>query len=107
MPFFVTKTSKPRVVYDGSAEVGGSSLNRAALSGENLLNNLVEVLIRFRQGKYACVADLIKCFFQVKIPCEQQDLFRIVWLKIMMWSMVVLKYTVLPDMFGALIRARL
>ena len=48
LPFFVTKTSKPRVVYDGSAEVGGSSLNRAVLSGENLLNNLVEVLIQFR-----------------------------------------------------------
>ena len=81
LPFFVTKTSKPRVVYDGSAEVGGSSLNRAVLSGENLLNNLVEVLIRFRQGKYACVADLTKCFFQVRIPREQQDLFRIVWFK--------------------------
>ena len=51
------------------------------LSGKNLLNNLVEVLIRFRQGKYACVADLTKCFFQVGIPREQQDLFRIVWFK--------------------------
>ena len=51
------------------------------LSGENLLNNLVEVLIRFRQGKYACVADLTKCFFQVWIPREQQNLFRIVWFK--------------------------
>ena len=30
-------------------------------------------------GKYACVADVSKCFFQVGIPRNQQDLFRIVW----------------------------
>ena len=42
---------------------------------------LVEVLTRFRLGKFACVADLSKCVFQVKIPLEQQDLVRIVWFK--------------------------
>ena len=30
-------------------------------------------------GKYACVADVSKCFFQVRIPRDQQDLFRIIW----------------------------
>ena len=40
---------------------------------------ITEVLIRFRLGKYACLADLSRCFFQVKVPRSQQDLFRIVW----------------------------
>ena len=79
LPFFVTRSAKPRVVYDGAAMVEGMSLNQAVLAGENLLNNLVEVLIRFRLGKYACVTDVSKCFFQVGIPRDQQDLFRIVW----------------------------
>ena len=81
MPFFVTKTAKPRVVYDGSATFKGISLNQIVLSGENLLNNLLDVLIHFRLGKFACVADLSKCFFQVRFPKNQQDLFRLVWFK--------------------------
>ena len=47
----------------------------------NFLNNLVEVLIRFRIGQYACVAVLSKCFFQVAISETQRDLFRIIWFK--------------------------
>ena len=62
LPFFVAKTAKPRVVYDGAATVGGESLNRAVLAGENLLNGLVDVLMRFRLGKYACVADVSASF---------------------------------------------
>ena len=81
LPFFVTKTAKPRVVYDGAATVGGESLNRAVLAGENLLNGLVDVLMRFRTGKYACVADVSKCFFQIKLPRNQQDWFHIIWFK--------------------------
>ena len=81
LPYFVTKTTKPRVVYDGSAVFDGVSLNQVVLAGENLLNNLVDVLIPFRLGKFACVADLSKCFFQVKIPPDQQNLFRLIWFK--------------------------
>ena len=79
LPFFVTKSAKPRVVYDGAAVAEGMSINQAVLAGENLLNGLVEVLIRFRLGRYVCAADISKCFFQVGIPCDQQDWFRIVW----------------------------
>ena len=35
--------------------------------------------MRFRLGKYACMADLSKCFFQIAMPVHQQDLFRLVW----------------------------
>ena len=52
LPFFVTNTAKPRVVYDGAAELKGMSINQAVLAGENLLNGLVDVLIRFRLGRY-------------------------------------------------------
>ena len=32
-------------------------------------------------GKHACVADVSKCFFQVKLPRDQQDWFHIIWFK--------------------------
>ena len=53
------------------------------MPGENLLNNLnwFNVFIRFRLEKLAYVADLSKCFFLVRLPKNQQDLFRLEWLK--------------------------
>ena len=65
--FFVTKTEKPRVAYDGAAKVDGKSVNQAVLAGGNLLNNFLQVLLRFRLGSYVFVADVSKCFFQVSI----------------------------------------
>ena len=79
LPFFVTSQEKSRVVFDGAASFKGASLNDAVLPGSNLLNNLVDVLIRFRLGKFACMADLSKCFFQVAMPENQQKLFRLIW----------------------------
>ena len=69
----------PRVVYDDATVAEGMFINQAVLAGENLLNGLLEVLIRFRLGRYACVADINKRFFQTGIPCDQQHWFRIVW----------------------------
>ena len=66
-------------MYDGAATVEGVCLNQAVPAGTNLLNSLVEVLTRFRLGKYACMADLRKCFFQVALPKTQRDLSRIIW----------------------------
>ena len=78
LPFFVSKQDKPRVVFDGSAAFQGLSLNDAVFPGVNLLNDLVGVLNRFRLSRFACITDLSKCFFQVALPREQQDWFRLV-----------------------------
>ena len=78
---FLTKQGKPRVVYDGATTVGGVCLNEAVLPGTNLLNVLVKVLVRFWLGKYACMADLSRCFFQVVVSEAQRDLLRIVWFR--------------------------
>ena len=79
LPLFVTKQDKPRVVFDGAATFKGLSINHAVLSEVNLLNNLTHVLTRFRVGRYACMADLSKCFFQISVPESQRNLLRVVW----------------------------
>ena len=81
LPFFVTKTDDPKVVYDGAATTGGGSLNGAVLARKNFLNGLVDVLMHFRMEKCASVADVSKCFFQIKLPRNQQDWFHITWFK--------------------------
>ena len=79
LPFLVTKQDKARVVLDGGAIFKGAALNDAVHSEINLLSGLVEVLKRFRVGRYACTADLSKCFFQVAMPESQRDFFRLIW----------------------------
>ena len=81
LPFFVTKQEKSRIAFDGAAKFDGTALNDVVLPGINLLNGLVEVLTRFRVGRYACIADLSKYFLQVSVPESQRDLFRLVWFK--------------------------
>ena len=77
----MSKQDKPIVVFDGAATFHGLSLNDAVLPRVNLSNGLVSVLNRFRLGRFAFMADLSKCFFQVASPREQQDWFRLVWFK--------------------------
>ena len=66
-------------MFDGAATFKGLSINHAVLSGVILLNNLTPVLTRFRVGRYACMADLSKCFFQVSVPESLRDLLRVGW----------------------------
>ena len=54
LPFFVIKTEKPRVVYDHAEKVDDKSLNQAVLAVENLLNHLLQVLLRFFEQVYVC-----------------------------------------------------
>ena len=81
LPFFVTKQDEARVMFDRAATFKGAAINDAVHSGINLLNGLVEVLTRFRVGRYACPADLSNCFFQVAMSESQKDLFRLVWFR--------------------------
>ena len=54
-----------------------TTINNEILTGPDLLVPLLNVITRFRMGKYALIADLKECFFQIGIPPEQRDYFRI------------------------------
>ena len=72
---------KIRVVFDCSAKFGGKSLNVCLLTGPDLINSLVGVLLRFRKERVAFQADIKKMFPQFSIPKEQRDLVRYLWWK--------------------------
>ena len=49
------------------------------MAGPDLLNPLLHVSMRFCLGKLALMADVTKCFFQIKLPEAQRDLFCLLW----------------------------
>ena len=73
------KPEKIRVVFDCSATFQGRCLNKEILQGPDLINSLVGVLCRFRNDHIAFMGDIEKMYYQVRLPEEQQDFFRILW----------------------------
>ena len=79
LPYFVTSRAKKRIVYDWRAELDGACVNEFTETELDLLNSLADILARFRLGKLGMMADLTKCFFQIGLPEDQRDVFRILW----------------------------
>lgn len=61
------KPGKVRVVFDAASTFEGTSLNDQLLHGPDLINNLVGILMRFRQDQVALIADIEAMFHQVRM----------------------------------------
>lgn len=73
-------TTKLRVVFDGSAKSdSGLSLNDILKVGPTVQEDLVSILIRFRQKPIVVQADIEKMYRQVDVLPEYRDLQRILW----------------------------
>jgi hypothetical protein len=73
------KPGKLRVVFDCAAKYQGTSLNANLLQGPDMTNNLVGVLIRFRQDPIAIVGDIEAMFHQVKVTRDDINYLRFLW----------------------------
>ncbi|XP_028413873.1 uncharacterized protein LOC114536722 [Dendronephthya gigantea] len=73
------KPGKVRAVFDAASKYGATSLNDQLLVGPDLTNNLVGILIRFRQDPVALIADIEAMFHQVKVRPEDCDALRFLW----------------------------
>ena len=73
------KPEKIRVVFDCSAQFQGMSLNSELLQGPDLTNNLVGILLRFRQDPVAVMGDVQSMFHQVRVPVEDRDFLWFLW----------------------------
>ena len=49
------------------------------MTGPDLLNDLVNVLLRFRIGNYAATADISKTFLNVQLNVNDRDCCRFFW----------------------------
>jgi len=77
------KSTKVRLVYDGSAKSSPKSLclNDVILKGKRWLSDVVTMLLRFRKNELAVVADIAKAFHQIAIREQDRDAVRFLWLK--------------------------
>lgn len=73
------KPDKCRIVFDCAAKYSGTSLNDHVHQGPDLTNKLLGVLIRFRQGPVAFMADIEAMFHQVQVNPQDRDVLRFLW----------------------------
>ncbi|XP_063758693.1 uncharacterized protein LOC134877201 [Eleginops maclovinus] len=73
------KPTQIRVVFDSSAECDGTSLNNVLLSGPDLNNTLLGVLLRFRKERVALTADVEQMFYCFVVREEDRDYLRYLW----------------------------
>ena len=99
--FFVLKDSETtplRIVF--AANTGKVSLNDCLYTGPCLLNNLVELLIRFRFPKYAFVADIQRAFLNIQLHEADRAFVRFLWYKDNDPSKEICVYTYNTIVFG-------
>ncbi len=73
-------SSQIRTVMDGAAKTkGGTCLNDFIYKGPKLINNLVEVLLRFRHKPVTITCDISKMFLKLYMPEEHRDYHRFLW----------------------------
>ena len=93
------KTGKVCKVLNGAGKFVGASLNKSLLTRPDLLQNLIYVLVRFRQHTFAVSTGMEGAFFQVGVlPCDQPSL-RFLWREDPTSNVVVHQYT--RHIFGA------
>lgn len=67
------------MVFDSSAEYKGTSLNDVLLSGPNLNNTLVGVIVTFRRERIAITADVEQMFYGFKVREDHRNFLRFLW----------------------------
>ena len=73
------RPDKVRISYDCVASAEGKSLNDFLLKGPDLMNFLVEVLLRFRKDKLPIVANLEAMFHQIRVLPSNRNALRFFW----------------------------
>ena len=73
------KPTQIRGVFDSSAQFKGVSLNKVLMSGPDLTNNLLGILMRFRKDSIAVTGDFEKMFYQFEVDKDHRNFLRFFW----------------------------
>ena len=90
---------KVRRVCNAAAKYQGVALNDKLLSGPDLLQCLIGIIIRFREHQIALSADIEAMFLQVAVPNDNSRCLRFPWRDDPEQRIEVYEYT--PHVFGA------
>ena len=74
-------TTPIRIVYDCSfKQRNNPSLNDCLDAGPLMINNMIDILLRFRLHKIALVSDIEKAFLNIRLSEKDRDYTKIFWL---------------------------
>ena len=76
------------------------SINTELMSGPDLANQIVGVLLRFRKEHVAFMADIKSMFYQVLVPPHQRSLLHYMWWEESNLSKKVVDYQMCTHIFG-------
>ena len=94
------KPNKIRIVFDCGAVHENNSLNQHLLQGLDLTNQLVGVLLRFRQESIAFMGDIEAMFHQVRVPEEHRKYLKFLWWPNGDISKPLMEYRMCVHIFG-------
>ncbi len=94
------KPNQIRVVFDSSARHNGVSLNDVLLTGPDLNNTLVGVLIHFRKEAIAFTADIEQMFYCFLVREEDRNFLRFLWFQDNDLSKHIVDYHMRVHVFG-------
>jgi hypothetical protein len=73
------KSTPVRIVFNSSARYKGHCLNDCWINGPDLLNNMLGVILRFREQPIAVSGDISKMYHRIGIAEEDQHVHRFLW----------------------------
>ncbi|XP_061908561.1 uncharacterized protein LOC133653372 isoform X2 [Entelurus aequoreus] len=94
------KPKQIRGVFDSSAKYKNVSLNDVLLTGPDLNNSLLGVLIRFRKEAVAFTADIEQMFYCFNVREQDRNYLRFLWFRDNDISKDIVEYRMRVHVFG-------
>ena len=94
------KPDKVRIVFDCAEKYLGTSMNDEVLKGPDLMNNLLGILIRFREERIVIMSDIEPMFHQVRVSPNDCDVLRFLWWDNDNVNKKPLEYKMVVHLFG-------
>ncbi|KAK7905231.1 hypothetical protein WMY93_017838 [Mugilogobius chulae] len=94
------KPKQIRVVFDSSAKYDDVSLNDVLLTGPDLNNSLLGVLMRFRKEAVAFTADIEQMFYCFNVREQDRNYLRFLWFRDNDLSKDITEYRMTVHVFG-------
>ena len=73
------ESTKFRICLDSKLKYFGYSLNDFLLKGKHVMSDILQIITRFRTGRYVLIGDVKKMFWQFKILEEDQKYHGIIY----------------------------